>query len=199
MAKRHEPRHKVSRRFGTDIYGTGGASLQRRLAVPPGGVRRGRRRRSTYGVQLLEKQKAKAIYGLLERQFRRYVREAARQPGDASANLLALLERRLDNTVYRLGFARTRPMARQMVNHGHVRVRGRRVNIPSYLVRPSETIELDETAAQMPEVADSLAAGGPVSGWLTRTGTSGHVERLPERTDADARVDAEQIIAFYSR
>src|SRR5260221_8667615 len=106
MAKRHESRHKVSRRFGIDIYGTGGDALQRKLAVPPGGTRRGRRRRSTFGVQLLEKQKAKALYGVLEGQFRRYVKEAARQPGDTSENLLRLLERRLDNVVYGLGFAR---------------------------------------------------------------------------------------------
>jgi small subunit ribosomal protein S4 len=117
MAKRHESRHKVSRRFGIDIYGTGGDALQRKLAVPPGGTRRARRR-STFGVQLLEKQKAKVLYGVLEGQFRRYVKEAARQPGDTSENLLRLLERRLDNVVYRLGFARTRPMARQLVNHG---------------------------------------------------------------------------------
>src|SRR5258706_15410036 len=121
MAKRHEPRHKVSRRFGIDIYGAGGDALQRKLAVPPGGTRRARRRRSIFGVQLLEKQKAKALYGVLEGQFRRYVKEAARQPGDTSENLLRLLERRRDNVVYRLGFARTRPMARQVVKHGHVR------------------------------------------------------------------------------
>ena len=199
MAKRHEPRHKVSRRFGIDIYGTGGDSLQRRLAVPPGGAARRRRRRSTYGVQLFEKQKAKALYGVLERQFRRYITEADRQRGDRGENLLRLLERRLDNVVYRLGFARTRPMARQIVNHGHVRVRGHRVNIPSYLVRPGEVIELDETAARIPTVEEELKAGGAVPGWLAREGTSGRVLRLPDRADADARLDADQIVAFYAR
>lgn len=200
MAKRHEPRHKVSRRFGIDIYGTGGDSLQRRLAIPPGGARRGRRRRSAYAVQLVEKQKAKALYGVLERQFQRYIAAALRQPGNASENLLRLLERRLDNVAYRLGFARTRPMARQVVNHGHVRVNGRRVDIPSYLVRPSETIELDETAAGIPTVAEDLAAEDrPVPGWLAREGTTGRVLRIPDRYDADARLDPEKIIAFYSR
>ncbi|HEX8034902.1 MAG TPA: 30S ribosomal protein S4 [Ktedonobacterales bacterium] len=198
MAKRHEPRHKVSRRFGIDIYGTGGASLERRLAVPPGSTGRRRRRRSTYGTQLFEKQKAKALYGVLERQFRRYVNEADRQRGDRGENLLRLLERRLDNVVYRLGFARTRPMARQIVNHGHVRVGGRRVDIPSYLVRPGEVIELDETVAQMPEVIEEMAAR-PSPDWLAREGTSGRVLRLPDRADADARLDADQIIAFYAR
>src|SRR5258706_8018886 len=113
MAKRHEPRHKVSRRFGIDIYGAGGDALQRKLAVPPGGTRRARRRRSIFGVQLLEKQKAKALYGVLEGQFRRYVKEAARQPGDTSENLLRLLERRLDNVLYRLGVAPPPRMGRQ--------------------------------------------------------------------------------------
>lgn len=198
MAKRHEPRHKVSRRFGIDIYGTGGASLERKLAVPPGSTGRKRRRKSAYGAQLFEKQKAKALYGVLERQFRRYIAEAGRQRGDRGENLLRLLERRLDNIVYRLGFARTRPMARQMVNHGHVRVGDRRVDIPSYLVRPGEVIELDETTAQMPEVAEEIAAR-PVPDWLAREGTSGRVLRLPDRADADARLDADQIIAFYAR
>ncbi len=206
MAKRHEPRHKVSRRFGIDIYGTGGESLQRKLAVPPGGPRRGRRRRSTYGTQLFEKQKAKAIYGVMEGQFHRYVREAARQQGATGENLLRLLERRLDNVVYRLGFARTRPMARQIVNHGHVRVGGRvanapphRVDIPSYLVRPGETIELDETAANMPEVVENLASAPPAPEWLSRDGTSGRVTRMPDRADADQRFDVDQIVEFYSR
>jgi small subunit ribosomal protein S4 len=173
MAKRHESRHKVSRRFGIDIYGTGGDELQRKLAVPPGGTRRARQRRSTFGVQLLEKQKAKALYGVLEGQFRRYVNEVARQPGDTNENLPRLLERRLDNVVYRLGFARTRPMARQLVNHGHVRVRGRRVNIPSYLVQPGETLVLDEAAACMPTVAEELADGRRVPDWLAREETTG--------------------------
>ncbi|MGZ3640372.1 MAG: 30S ribosomal protein S4, partial [Ktedonobacterales bacterium] len=145
-----------------------------------------------------EKQKAKALYGVLERQFRRYIAEAGRQRGDRGENLLRLLERRLDNVVYRLGFARTRPMARQIVNHGHVRVGGRRVDIPSYLVRPGEVIELDETTAQMPEVAEEIAARS-VPDWLAREGTSGRVLRLPDRADADARLDADQIIAFYAR
>ncbi|MGZ3582951.1 MAG: S4 domain-containing protein, partial [Ktedonobacterales bacterium] len=92
----------------------------------------------------------------------------------------------------------TRPMARQIVNHGHVRVGGRRVDIPSYLVRPGEVIELDETTAQMPEVAEEMAAR-PTPDWLAREGTSGRVLRLPDRADADARLDADQIIAFYAR
>src|SRR6266545_2970051 len=132
MGRSRAPKHKLSRRFGIDIYGTGGTQLQRRLAVPPGARPGGRRRKvSEYGLQLLEKQKVKAIYGVAERQFRRYYAEAVRRPGTPGKNLLQLLERRLDNVVYRLGFARSRPMARQMVGHRHVLVNGKKVNIPS--------------------------------------------------------------------
>ncbi len=193
MAKGRQPRHKVSRRFGLDVYGTGGAALQRRLGTLPGGRPGGRRRRrSEYARQLEEKQKAKAIYGMAEGQFRRYFAEAQRQPGVVGHSLLQLLERRLDNVVYRLGFARTRPMARQLVSHGHVRVDGRRVTIPSYRVQPGETISLDQTAARM-------SAGRPVPPWLAREGTTGRVLRLPTREEIDTPVDEEQIVAFYSR
>lgn len=195
------PRHKTSRRFGVDIYGTGGPSLERRLGTPPGGLRAGRRRRpSIYATQLTEKQKAKAIYGVAERQFRRYFAEASRIDGEPGANLLRLLERRLDNVVYRLGFARTRPMARQLVSHGHVRVDGRRVNVPSFLVDAGQTIELTEEAASLPVVVEERAAGRPLPDWLERAGErGGRVARLPERADIDVPVDEARIVGFYSR
>lgn len=200
MARRREPKHKVSRRFGIDIYGTGGAALQRRLSVPPGGHGSGRRRKvSEYGRQLFEKQKVKAIYGVLERQFRRYYEEAARQPGRTGENLLRLLERRLDNVVYRLGFARSRPMARQLVNHGHVLVNGRRVDIPSYLVSPGETITLTETAARMPTVIEELEAHRPLPRWLERQDGVGRVLALPNRDDLDLPVEEDLVVTFYAR
>lgn len=201
MAARR-PRHKISRRLGFDVYGTGGASLARRLEVPPG-ARRGQRRRrlSEYGLQLREKQKAKAIYGVDERQFRRYVETAGSQAGNRGDNLVRLLERRLDNVVYRLGFARTRPMARQLVSHGHVLVDGRRVTIPSYEVRPGQRVAITDATKQIPAVAEELAAGRPIPGWLARdqTATSAEVARLPEREDADFPADTGAIVAFYSR
>ncbi len=165
--------------------------------MPPGGTRRARRRRSIFGVQLLEKQKAKALYGVLEGQFRRYVKEAARQPGDTSENLLRLLERRLDNVVYRLGFARTRPMARQVVNHGHVRPRP-----PGQHPILSRAARRDARAERERCVhADGgCGAGGRrVPDWLVREETMGHVLRLPDRTEADLRLDAETIIGLYTR
>ena len=200
MVRARGPKHKVSRRFGVDIYGTGGAALQRRLTTPPGGAPPARRRRVTeYGRQLLEKQKAKAIYGLAESQFRRYFSEAARRPGTTGENLLQLLERRLDNVIYRLGFARSRPMARQMVSHGHVRVNDRKVDRPSYLVAAGEVIGLNETGAHMPAVIEELESGRPLPRWLARDGTTGRVLALPSREDVDVPVDEALIVAFYSR
>jgi small subunit ribosomal protein S4 len=200
VARTRTPRHKTSRRFGVDIYGTGGASLARRLTTPPGGIRPGRRRKSTdYALQLREKQKVRSMYGLREGQFRRYYTLAARQPGVTGENLLRLLERRLDNVVYRLGFARTRPMARQLVGHRHILVDGRPVNIPSYLVQPGQTISLTDAAARLPGVLDELEAGRPVPPWLEGAGTSGRVLRWPQGDEIDIPADMELLIAFYSR
>jgi small subunit ribosomal protein S4 len=195
-----EPRHKTSRRFGVDVYGTGGTSLQRRLGTKPGGVRPGRRRKtSQYGMELLEKQKAKAFYGVEEKQFRRYFAEASRVDGPPGENLLTMLERRLDNVVYRLGFARTRPMARQLVSHGHVLVDGQRINVPSYLVDVGQTISLTPDAAKLPTVVEEMAAGRPVPAWLEKKGIEGRVVRLPQRSDVDVPVDESLIVTFYSR
>ncbi|MCC7023025.1 MAG: 30S ribosomal protein S4 [Thermomicrobiales bacterium] len=196
---RHEPKHKVSRRFGIDIYGTGGESLRRRIGTPPGGAPQRRPRVTDYGIQLKEKQKAKAIYGVSETQFRRYYAQAFRQPGDTGDNLLRLLERRLDNVIYRLSLARSRPMARQLVGHGHVKVNGRRVNIPSYQVRPGEVVTLTDAAAQIPGVIEELEANRRVPEWLDRAGHSARVIRLPGREDVDLPINEELIVAFYAR
>ena len=200
MARTRKPRHKVSRRFGVDIYGTGGAALARRLATPPGGIRPGRRRKaSDYALQLREKQMLRALYGVSESQFRRYYAMAARQPGVTGENLLRLLERRLDNVVYRLGFARTRPMARQLVSHRHIRVDGRPVNIPSYLVQPGQTITLTAAAATMPAVLEELAAARPVPPWLDRAEMNGRVQRWPQGDEIDVPANMELVVAYYSR
>jgi small subunit ribosomal protein S4 len=197
-----EPKHKVSRRFGVDIYGTGGAALQRRLATRPGARQGARpRRRSEYGLQLQEKQKAKAIYGVAEGQFKRYFETAERQPGNTGDNLMSLLERRLDNVVYRLGFARSRPMARQLVSHGHVRVNGERVNIPSFRVDEGQVVSLTDDAAKLPAVVEEMGSGRQLPGWLEQQGpgTGGRVTRLPARDDVDMAIDDRLIISFYAR
>ena len=147
MARDRGPRHKLSRREGVNLTGKASDSLERRLDVPPGGGR-GHRRTSDYGMRLRAKQRVKREYGLLERAFRRVFDQALRLPGITGHNLLILLERRLDNVVYRLGFARTRPMARQLVTHGHIVVNDEKNTIPSYQVAVGETIMLRQAAGR---------------------------------------------------
>jgi small subunit ribosomal protein S4 len=201
-----QPKHRISRRFGFDVFGTGGPSLRRRLGTPPGGIRRGRRRRETqYGQQLLEKQKLKAVYGIDERALRRQFEAASTGEGPTGANLLVLLERRLDNVVYRLGFGKSRPMARQLVSHGHVRVDGRRLTIPSAVVDVGQRIELDPEAAKLPAVVESIEERRPVPEWLTSepatatAGPAGRVTRLPAREDVDLPIEERLIVEFYRR
>lgn len=198
MAKKTKSKHKISRRFGIDVYGTGGPSLERRLHVPPGG-RRKSHRPSEYSQQLEEKQKLKAIYGLSEKQLLRYYLEAQRLGGNPADNLFQLIERRLDNVIYRLGFARSRPMARQLVSQGHVRVNERRTDRGSYLVRAGEKIELSKTAQTMPTVVEELQQGYDTPSWLKREDTDGQVLGMPVAEDVQTQVDAAKIIAFYSR
>ncbi|MCL5265450.1 MAG: 30S ribosomal protein S4 [Chloroflexi bacterium] len=202
MARYTGPKHKLSRRAGIDLFGTGGPSLKRRLATPPGQHGAGGRRKkklSEYGLQLQEKQKAKQMYGVLERQFRRYFEEATRARGATGEALLQILERRLDNAVYRLGFARTRPMARQLVTHGHVYVNEKRVNIPSIQVKPGDVIRLSETAAQMPSIQELLQEAPEVPAWLERTGTTGRVLRPPAPEEMERRLNLALIVEYYSR
>jgi small subunit ribosomal protein S4 len=142
----------------------------------------------------------KRQYGILERDFRRYFTEASRMPGDTGKNLLLLLEQRLDTVVYRLGFARTRPMARQLVNHGHVLVNHRRVNIPSYRVALGDTIQLTDKATDIPVVREELVMS-PVRlpSWLTREGNLGRVIGTPQREEIDQDIYEHLIVEFYSR
>ena len=202
MARYTGPKDKLSRREGYNLFGSTSRSLERRLNVPPGvhGQKR-RRKESEYGIQLREKQKVKRIYGLLERQFRRFFEIAGKQRGATGEVLLQLLERRLDNTVYRLGFARTRPMARQLVSHGHVTVNGKKVDIASYLVKPGDVVGLVEKSAQIVGVQESLADRGPnMPGWLSRDDERvGRVLRHPERGEVEPGITEQLIVEFYSR
>src|SRR5664279_496611 len=144
MGRYTGPKHRLARREGINIIDKPSASLTRRLNVPPGNQgRRNKRRMSEYGQQLREKQKAKVMYGLLERQFRKLVDTAHAQTGDTEELLLSFLERRLDNVVFRLGLAKSRNMSRQFVTHGHVTVNGKRMTIPSYTVKVGDVISLD--------------------------------------------------------
>jgi small subunit ribosomal protein S4 len=161
------------------------------------------KKHSDYGVQLREKQKARRIYGLLEKQFHNYFEKADRMKGKTGDNLLILLERRLDNVVYKLGFAVTRRESRQLVGHGHFLVKGRRVNIPSFLVRPGDVIEMRERSRKIPSVNESLDAvvrkGIPVWLELERENFRGSVKNLPSRADITEPIQEQLIVELYSK
>ena len=174
-----------------------------RKGYPPGEHGQARQKFSEYGQQLREKQKAKRIYGILERQFRRYFREADRRKGVTGEILLQLLESRIDNVVYRMGFARSRAEARQMVNHGHFRVNGRKVDIPSYLTRPGDEISLRERSRSLPvfkEIQESGAAPSVVD-WMEvdRENMQGRIIRMPQREEIDVPLEEHLIVELYSR
>jgi len=203
MGKYTGPKHKRSRRIGMDLYGNGGESLERRLQQPPGphGKEQAfRRTASAYTQQLREKQKVKWMYGVREQQFRRVLAEAQRMRGQTGLILLQLLERRLDNVIYRMGLALTRLQARQMVNHGHVLVNGRRLNIPSYLVRPGDIVSLKERARRLPQVQAVLEASSAAPQWLEPVGvTTARVLRSPFREEVHPDIKEQLIVEFYSR
>ncbi len=166
----------------------------------PGGTRR--KKVSEYGAQLKEKQKVKFVYGILEKQFHRYYLKAANMKGITGDNMLQLLELRLDNVVYRLGLAKTRRMARQVVGHGHIRVNGKKVDIPSYSVKVGDVITLRPTSAEK-EMFKALRKGTSVltPKWLTfdAPNLTGTVNALPAREDIDLQLQENMIVEFYSR
>lgn len=208
MAKDTSPQCKQCRREGEKLLLKGERCLTdkcalERRAYPPGDHGRGRRRKqSEYLTQLREKQKARRYYGVLEAQFHTYYEAAARQPGVTGENLLRLLELRLDNVVYRLGFGASRRQARQLVRHSHFTVNGRKVNIPSYRVRPDEVIAavLDSEGLKA-VIEDSTDLTASVPAWLQADHDNmvGKVLRLPERVDIDIPVQESLIVELYSK
>lgn len=203
------PKFKLDRREGVNLFLKGKRSLgakhpiEKKGAVPPGqhGQRALRRKISDYGLQLREKQKVKRIYGLLERQFRRCYKEAAKKKGETGTALLQKLETRLDNTVYRLGFAASRSQARQLTTHGHVIVNDKKVSIPSYGVKEGDVITLKEKTQKLNFIKENLEAvdKNSVPDWLERKGLSGKVKSMPLRDDAGADINDQLIVEFYSR
>ncbi|NJP05790.1 MAG: 30S ribosomal protein S4 [Chloroflexaceae bacterium] len=206
MARYRGPVGKVSRRLGVGISEKGQQVLNRR-PIPPGqhGPSARRRQTSDYGLQLLEKQKARYMYGVLERQFRRLFAHAARRSGVTGEYLLSLLERRLDNVVYRLGWATTRAQARQLVAHGHITVNGRKTNIPSYTVRVGEAIGVREQSRSRTYFKNLVDSGElyryHAPEWLRLNATEmvGQIVALPTRRDAEPDINEQLIVEFYSR
>jgi small subunit ribosomal protein S4 len=204
------PKERLSRRAGVDLglkgerALKGKGALERRGQIVPGQHGRRPRRLSTYGEQLLEKQKARWCYGIREKQFRRYAREAIRRRSDetvAGERLLAILETRLDNVVYRLGFASTRAQARQFVSHGHVQVNGRRLDIASARVSPGDEVAIDGKAPVRELASAAFADVHRLPGWVAADGDAlaGKVLRLPTLDEIDTPVNEQLIIEYYSR
>jgi small subunit ribosomal protein S4 len=174
-----------------------------RRNYPPGQHGQNRGKLSDYGLQLREKQKIKRIYGLVEKQFRGYFKEADRQKGVTGTNFLVLLERRLDNTVYRLGFANSRSQARQLVRHDHFLVNARKVNIPSYLLRPGDSVSVAEGSRNLPAINESMGAlprrGLPVWLDLDTSKYEGTFKVYPARDEMNLPVQEQLVVEFYSK
>lgn len=202
MARYTGPKHKLARREKQNVLDKSSASLSRRLNVPPGvhGPKGSRNRPSDFGTQLREKQKAKRIYGLLEKQFRKYFDEATRIKGKTGEALLQMLERRLDNVVYRLGFVPSRMMARQIVSHGHVLVDGKKVNIPSYQLKINQVVSLSARAMEIPAVKKLLEKEEQkVPDYLEKKAAAGRLVAIPSRDNIPTEVNEQLIIEYYSR
>ncbi len=200
MARYTGPKHKLARREGVNVLDKTSASLLRRLNVLPGvHGKKGRRRVSEFGAQLREKQKAKAVYGMLEKQFSRLVEKAGKQVGDSSDTIISLLETRLDNLVYRLGFAPSRFMARQLVSHGHIRVNGVKMTIPSYQVKVGETIAVSEKMQANEVIKKTSDEKENILSFIEKNGMEGKLTRLPVRDDVEVLFSLQQIIEYYSR
>src|SRR3990167_1094784 len=202
MARYKGPKHKLARREGINVLDKSSASLKRRLNIPPGAHGKKRKRRlSEFGSQLREKQKVKATYGLLEKQFKRLINEASRKKGDTGEILMSLLETRLDNVVYRLGFAKSRFMARQLVSHGHILINGKRVNIPSYSVKVDNVVSLSPKIMKSTNVLKILEdeKDKEVISFFQKKGDSGKLIRVPKMEDLQIPFNLQLIIEYYSR
>jgi small subunit ribosomal protein S4 len=206
MARVTDPKCKQCRREGMKLFLKGERCLTEKCAVerrayPPGQHGRGRIKQSEYLTQLREKQKARRYYGILEKQFRSYYEKASRRQGITGENLLRILECRLDNVVYRLGFAASRPQSRQLVRHGHFLVNGRRVNIPSYQVRPDDVVSFKPASKGEGVVREATDLTASVANWLQadHDNLTGKVLRLPDREEIDTPVQEQLIVELYSK
>ena len=209
MARYIGPVCKLCRREGVKLFLKGDRCYSPKCGVlkrqaPPGEHGQSRKKQSEYGIQLREKQKARRAYGVLENQFRKYFTMAERQRGVTGENLLQLLERRLDNVVYRLGFGASRAQARQVVLHGHILVNGKKVNIASYLIKAGDVISIKESSRGLEHIKEMREQGSSdklIPKWLTLNieNVSGKVEALPQRDDIDLTLEEHLIVELYSR
>lgn len=194
------PKRRLSRREGIALFPKDIKSLERKGAVPPG--QRGnrmKRRLSEFGLQLREKQKAKRMFGISEKQFSGIVKEASRSKGATGQTLLELLETRVDNVVYRLGFAKSRTEARQFVSHGHIRVDNKKLTIPSSKVKANSTVAISPNFVDNTQVKKNLEESKEIPGWLERKAAVGKVLRTPQREEMESVINEQLIVEYYSR
>ena len=206
MARYIGPTCKLSRREGTDLYlKSRGVSLEKKCKLDkvPGQHGENKARLSDYGVQLREKQKVRRIYGVLERQFRNYFKEAARRKGSTGENLLELLECRLDNVVYRMGFGSTRAESRQLVSDKAISVNGRTVNIPSYQVKAGDVVEIREKSKKQTRIQDAVTVAEQIGfpAWVDVDGKAlkGTFKSVPDRSDLPSEINESLIVELYSK
>src|ERR1051325_6369670 len=201
MARYNGPKTKISRIFGEPILGNG--KWLGKNSNPPGqhGATRKRKSLGEYALQLREKQKAKYTYGVLERQFRKTFEEASRRKGATGESLIKLLEARLDNTVYRLGIAPSRPAARQLVSHKHITVNGEVVNVPSFQLKPGDTISIKESSKGRTSVTSPMRGKGQKTNWLdwNETDMKGTFITYPERESVPENIKEQLIVELYSK
>ncbi|HUD04442.1 MAG TPA: 30S ribosomal protein S4 [Patescibacteria group bacterium] len=200
MGRYTGPKHRLARKEGVNLLDKTSQTLMRRLATPPGMHGKKRKKRlSEYGLQLREKQKAKTTYGLMEKQFKNLVQKVQVKRGDTKELIVSTLETRLDNLVYRLGFAKTRFMSRQLVSHGHVLVNGKRLNIPSYAVKVDDVISLSPKIQNNKVVLETNQEKEIILPFLNKKGLSGKLVRMPKTEDLQVPFDLQLIIEYYSR
>lgn len=200
MARYTGPKRRLSRREGIALFAKDAKYFEKKGAILPGQHGLSRRRRiSEYGLQLREKQKAKRIYGILEKQFKKYFNEASKVKGATGLALLQALEARLDNVAYRLGFAKSRAGARQLVSHGHIRVDDKKVTIPSFRVSKEQTIAISDNLRDNTQIKTSLEEALTLPEWLERKATVGKVLRIPERDEMEQAINEQLIVEYYSR
>jgi small subunit ribosomal protein S4 len=199
---------RICRREGEKLFLKGDRCYTEKCAIerrkyPPGEHGQGYRKLSDYGLQLREKQKVRKMYGILERQFRRYFNEAARKKGITGETLLQLIESRLDNVVYRMGFASNRRRARQLIRHGHILVNGRKVDLPSYSVKAGDLVEIKESSKSISDIIDSIAKSGHrgIPSWVEvdSTDLKGKVLHIPSREEMQLPIQEQLIVELYSK
>lgn len=201
MSRYTGPKNKLARKIGEDLgLKSNALKVARRLSIRPGqhGARN-RRKVSDYGVQLKEKQKIKYLYGITEKQLRRLYAEASNSDLATGEQLLSLLELRLDNVVYRLGWAPTRAAARQLVSHGHVTVNGQKVTVPSLRVSVEDVITFGATSLKIPAVAQAISEDSSIPAWLKKKQAVAKIDRLPVRDDIQEVITEQLVVEYYSR